>query len=53
MEVDALFVGGGPAGLSGAIRLKQLCKKDFPDLQVAVLEKSGRIGGHSLIWCRN
>ena len=48
MEVDVLFVGGGPAGLSGAIRLKQLSQKNFPNLQVAVLEKAGRIGGHSL-----
>lgn len=48
MEMDVLFVGGGPAGLSGAIHLKQLCQKDFPDLQVGILEKAARIGGHSL-----
>ena len=48
MEMDVLFIGGGPAGLSGAIRLKQLCQKDFPNLQVGVLEKATRIGGHSL-----
>ena len=48
MDVDVLFVGGGPAGLSGAIRLKQLCQKDFPDIQIGVIEKASRIGGHSL-----
>ncbi|XP_055389048.1 uncharacterized protein LOC129618282 [Condylostylus longicornis] len=35
-------VGGGPAGLASAIRLKQLA----PELSVAVLEKSSEIGGH-------
>ena len=48
MDMDVLFVGGGPAGLTGAIRLKQLCQKDFPDIQIAVLEKASRLGGHSL-----
>ncbi len=48
MDMDVLFVGGGPAGLSGAIRLKQLCQKDFPDIQIGVIEKASRIGGHSL-----
>ena len=48
MDMDVLFVGGGPAGLSGAIRLKQLCQKEYPDIQVGVIEKAGRIGGHSL-----
>ena len=48
MDMDVLFVGGGPAGLTGAIRLKQLCQKDFPDIQIAVLEKASHIGGHSL-----
>ena len=48
MDVDVLFVGAGPAGLSGAIRLKQLCQKDFPNIQIAVLEKASKVGGHSL-----
>ena len=48
MDMDVLFVGGGPAGLSGAIHLKQLCQKSFPDIQIGVLEKASRIGGHSL-----
>ena len=48
MDMDVVFVGAGPAGLSGAIRLKQLCQKEFPDIQIAVLEKAGRVGGHSL-----
>ena len=48
MDMDVLFVGGGPAGLTGAIRLKQLCQQDFPDMQIAVLEKASRLGGHSL-----
>ena len=48
MDVDVLFVGGGPAGLGGAIRLKQLCQKEFPNISIGVIEKASRIGGHSL-----
>ena len=48
MDMDVLFVGGGPAGLSGAIHLKNLCQKSFPDIQIGVLEKASRIGGHAL-----
>jgi electron-transferring-flavoprotein dehydrogenase len=44
MEYDVIIVGAGPAGLSCAIRLKQL----KPDLMVAVLEKSAEVGGHIL-----
>jgi electron-transferring-flavoprotein dehydrogenase len=44
MEYDVIIVGAGPAGLSCAIRLKQL----KPDLMVAVIEKSAEVGGHIL-----
>lgn len=48
LSVDVLFVGAGAAGLSGAIRLGQLCQKDFPEVQIAVLEKGSYVGAHSL-----
>ena len=44
MEFDVVIVGAGPAGLSAAIRLKQL----QPDLSVVVLEKGGEVGAHIL-----
>ncbi len=44
MEYDIVIVGAGPAGLSCAIRLKQL----KPELNVCVLEKASSIGAHSL-----
>ncbi len=44
MEYEVAIVGGGPAGLSAAIRLKQL----QPDIGVCVLEKGAGIGAHSL-----
>jgi electron-transferring-flavoprotein dehydrogenase len=44
MEYDVVVVGGGPSGLSCAIRLKQL----NPELMVAVIEKSAEIGAHIL-----
>ena len=44
MEFDVVIVGAGPAGLSAAIRLKQL----NADLSVVVLEKGGEVGAHIL-----
>ncbi|MGF9562531.1 electron transfer flavoprotein-ubiquinone oxidoreductase [Neorhizobium sp. JUb45] len=44
MEFDVVIVGAGPAGLSAAIRLKQI----NPDLSVVVLEKGAEVGAHIL-----
>jgi len=44
MQYDVLVVGGGPAGLAAAIRLKQL----QPDTSVCVIEKGSEIGAHIL-----
>jgi NADPH-dependent 2,4-dienoyl-CoA reductase/sulfur reductase-like enzyme len=47
-QTDVMIVGGGPAGLSTAIRLKQLCKKEGKDLRVCLVEKGPYIGAHTL-----
>jgi len=54
VPMDVVFVGGGPAGLAGAIELANLVKKDndaggaLGEVQIAVLEKAPGLGEHSL-----
>ena len=43
-QVDVCIVGGGPAGLSAAIRLKQLAEKDGKEIRVVLLEKGAEVG---------
>ncbi|MXY29832.1 MAG: hypothetical protein F4Y48_01300, partial [Gammaproteobacteria bacterium] len=54
IPLDVVFVGGGPAGLAGAIQLAKLARADgeeggdLGELEIGVLEKAGELGEHCL-----
>ncbi|XP_047027604.1 electron transfer flavoprotein-ubiquinone oxidoreductase, mitochondrial isoform X1 [Helicoverpa zea] len=47
-ETDILIIGGGPAGMSAAIRARQIAEEKGAEVRVTLLEKAAEVGGHIL-----
>lgn len=47
-ETDLLIIGGGPAGISAAIRAKQIAEQEGKEIRVCLVEKAAEVGGHIL-----
>jgi len=48
MKYDVLIVGGGPAGLSAAIKIKQIATRENKEISVCLVEKGAEVGSHIL-----